>query len=443
LAAAALAFSPRIVSVSPAGTADSAREPIVVQFSRPIAAGQAETRFSIYPPAEGRLHLDGNRLIFNPTEPLSYGRRYQIRLRGGLRPATGYLPVWLGKRWTFTVGPPRLVYLRPDGEAANVWLREPSGASRPLTAEVGGVWDYQVLPNGQGVLVAAQDGSGRDLVRYDREGGRQLVLDCGPDACLGGQWQPGGVLVAFERAAPGDEGEVWLIDTETGRQWPAHDRDLLQAAGFATLTSSAPRWSADGRYLAYFKPDARLIIVLDMDGREEPHLVPANLELMGEWSPTGLQLAYTELAFGEGDPQRREAETGTETGHTEGGLFSHLVVTDLRTGVSRDLSAGLAVSDGRPSWSPDGRQLTLSRTETGSGRQIWILALDGSAPRPLTKAPLMNYSALAWAPDGRTLAYMRSDFGRPDSRPTIWLRDLDTGREEMAAEGAHSPAWLP
>ncbi|MEW5987952.1 MAG: hypothetical protein AB1791_15065, partial [Chloroflexota bacterium] len=234
--------------------------------------------------------------------------------------------------------------------------------------------------------------------------------------------------------------EVWLLDPANGRTWPAHPRELLAEAGFETLTSRYPRWSADGRYLAYFKPDAHLVVILDWQGGQ-PILIPANLNDVGGWSPTGYQLAYTELTFDSA------AHAGEEEGkpHTDegSGLVSHLVITDLVSQQTIDLASGLAADDGRPAWRPDGALLALPRAGGGGGRQLWTIQAGGGQATPLTDDPLINHSSLAWSPDGRYLAFMRLNLSSSDSEPAVWLYDSQTASFRLIQDRAFLPGWLP
>ncbi|MGH2538263.1 MAG: TolB family protein, partial [Candidatus Promineifilaceae bacterium] len=206
---------------------------------------------------------------------------------------------------------------------------------------------------------------------------------------------------------------------------------------FESRASHSPRWSADGRYLAYYHSEASLIVVLDMQAGR-PRLIPANLEVMGGWSPAGYQLAYTELAFGASGPH--DPAEGSPPDATA--FQSHVVVADIAASATEDLTAGEAASYSRPSWSPDGRLLATARSAAGAGGQLVLLSLNGAAARPLTAEPAFNHSAVAFAPDGRQLAFMRASLSGA-SAAGVWLLELAGGRPELVAENAFVPAWRP
>jgi TolB protein len=56
-------------------------------------------------------------------------------------------------------------------------------------------------------------------------------------------------------------------------------------------------------------------------------------------------------------------------------------------------------TDRDPAWSPDGRWIAWTRTVSGQ-RQIWIMAADGTGPRPLiVGAQGEQLDLRGWAPD--------------------------------------------
>jgi Tol biopolymer transport system component len=55
--------------------------------------------------------------------------------------------------------------------------------------------------------------------------------------------------------------------------------------------------------------------------------------------------------------------------------------------------------DDRPAWSPDGRWIAWTRTESGR-REIWVMTADGGDARPLVVGDEgEDLDLVGWAPD--------------------------------------------
>jgi Tol biopolymer transport system component len=437
-------LSPRVTHRTPQSRSYSAWEPITVTFNQPISTNNLGEVLTISPPVSGEIIASNKQLIFEPSEPLSYGQTYSVELGRKIR-GRNNLPVLSGKEWSFTVGDPRLLFLREIDNTTNLWLRE-GNEEKQLTQEKYGVWDYHIAPNGRGIIYSVIDDDDTiDLIQLTLDGDRKELLDCQDSRCIAGRLRPDGSLLAFERQRLGDireKTEVWILETNGGGLRPAHDPELLAESGFESLTSHSPRWSADGRYLSYFKPEARVIIVVNL-AENTTAMIPANMEIMGDWSPVAYDLAYTELAFGQQGEHEHRDEVGNVITHTNSGLFSHVVLTNLENGETVDLSQGKEVNDGAPAWQPDGGTVATGRTLTGSGQQMWALTPSDGEARPLTDDPFKHHTSPAWSPDGKRLAFMQVGLVPDGEDPNIMILNLESGELELAAENAFLPNWWP
>jgi Tol biopolymer transport system component len=74
-----------------------------------------------------------------------------------------------------------------------------------------------------------------------------------------------------------------------------------------------------------------------------------------------------------------------------------------------------------PSWSPDGRRVAFARAEPSASNvwNLWIVDVDGSNLRRLTKHRAGQAWGGSWFPDGRRIAYSVED--------TLVILDLDAG----------------
>jgi dipeptidyl aminopeptidase/acylaminoacyl peptidase len=314
-----------------------------------------------------------------------------------------------------------------------------------FTDELHGIWDYSALADGSGVLVSSRDLDGSDnLVLALENNGRREILSCLEFQCRSGRWQPRVELIAYERRRIGQDEtpiEVWILDTVTGISRSAHEIAIESGLDPGNSTGRLPRWSADGRYLSYYSDDENTIVVLDMLGGQA-QFFPANVDVMGEWSPVGYKLAYTELgSYGTQSDLELDEDDETDI-HDPASFFAHVIVIDLESLEREDVSQEIEVNDGLPTWKPDGTLIASGRS-TGGARQIWTLPLNGGGAEAMTDQSLANHTSLSWSPDGLQLAFMRSGVQGASKPSGVWIIDPDGGEPVLVDELAFIPGWRP
>jgi dipeptidyl aminopeptidase/acylaminoacyl peptidase len=208
------------------------------------------------------------------------------------------------------------------------------------------------------------------------------------------------------------------------------------------LTSSkanegTPRWSPDGRYLAFLssREDEREVAqvwLLDRSGGEAERVtdLPGGVTDYA-WSPDSKRLA---LIVSDPDTNAAGADTAKpkttppividrfqfkedETGYL-GRRRDHLYLFDLATRKAQILTPG-DYYEQSPSWSPDGRSIAFvsKRRPDFDRTDNWDLyvveAAPGARPRQVTTfegpdmSPDWGGRAPTWSPDGKYLAYVQ------------------------------------
>jgi Tol biopolymer transport system component len=437
-------MSPRISSWVPATNEIRANQTIGLVANTPISSESASSHFQITPAISGTIQVNGTNIRFDPAEALEYGRSYTVTLSRGLKGENG-LTSLSGFHQRFTVSEPEILFMRHIDGISNLWRQDASGETIQFTHEPNGIWDYSILPDGSGVLVSSLDSEGSDdLVIIMSSGDRVVSLDCLEYRCRNGRQQPNGTLIAFERSdidKSGESTEVWLLDSANGSLWSAHELTVFADEGIDDASSRYARWSSDGRYLSYYNPSARVIVILDMHGGPA-QLIPANVDAMGDWAPSKYQIAYTELTFSEthdDQPVDREGGIGAETSPA---FETQVSVYDIGESGAIELSSGSPSRYGLPDWHPDGELIAAGRASNGR-HQIVALPLDGGELTDLTDAPSFRHTSPRWSPDGRRLAFMRSGIEGTGGSADIWIVELDGGELELVANDAFIPGWLP
>jgi dipeptidyl aminopeptidase/acylaminoacyl peptidase len=246
-----------------------------------------------------------------------------------------------------------------------------------------------------------------------------------PRVAPDGQWVAY-VVTVNDRDADEQRSAVWMVS------WDGTQR--LQLTNPAAGTR-APRWSPDGRYLAFIATPAGAdkgeVMLLDRRGGEPRPLTSSSDDISSyEWSPDGRQLVLVVQQSGEEAPETPKhgaAQTRPpkpividathfkedEDGYLGSGHGQHLYLLDVATKKLEALTTDPAFNENAPAWSPDGRRIAFVRThEKGAdadGREDLAVvdARPGAAPQVLVRAYAPNTQRLGWSPDGALLAYLQ------------------------------------
>ncbi len=245
-----------------------------------------------------------------------------------------------------------------------------------------------------------------------------------------------GSKVAFVVATP---------DTETDKPattiWVA-PADASSAARRFTSgpEDSAPRWSPDGRWLAFVaqRGHGPQLHLASLDGGEAVALTKMTHGVSQPvWSPDGSQIAFVARTGEWKKPEDRSAVersaprvvTGLYSRYDGIGWFdirrSHLFVIGTEGGDVKQITDG-DWDDADPAWSPDGEKLAFvsDRSTTRfdkAHRDVWVVPVGTDRrPRRLTRGRGMAASP-RWSPEGTTIAYVGHEHDEGDSASNTHL----------------------
>src|SRR6185503_11278425 len=242
------------------------------------------------------------------------------------------------------------------------------------------------------------------------------------------QLSPDGAWVAYtvssiDSAKDKNDTDVWMVS------WDGTQNIRLTSTPDG---ESSPRWSPDGRYLAFVsgrqEGKGGQIWLLDRRGGEAQRITQIRGGVSEyQWSPESKRLA---LIIDEETDSLLKSDTAEKktpkpividryqfkrdvAGYLET-KRSHLSVFDVASKKVDSLTTGLD-DDASPSWSPDGKSIAFVRTPTRDPAQVEnsdvyvIEARPGASPRRLTDFPGSDEGRLAWSPDGNWIAFTRGD----------------------------------
>ena len=181
------------------------------------------------------------------------------------------------------------------------------------------------------------------------------------------------------RAIVEARGEVFSLPAEKG-----YTQNLTRSAGFA---ERYPAWAPNGRYVAYWSDESgeyELTLQDLKEGGEKRQVsnLGAGFRYNIYWSPDSKKIAFID-------------QTMT------------INLLDIETGINETIDQDLSLFEGdlrawTPSWSPDSRWLSYSRSQDNGNGAIYLYSLDDSKLQKVTEG-FYSDQRPTFGPDGKYL----------------------------------------
>ena len=280
------------------------------------------------------------------------------------------------------------------------------------------------------VYVSEADGDAEIyVVDPDSASARPLRISSRPSSVESSpRWSRDGKKIAF---VSGEAGNLDIILTGI------HGEDAVRRLTFLEGNEESPRWSPGGDRVAY---------VTDIDGHSDVYVSPLGVGPNTPSNPVRITSADTEEFLGDWSPDGEWLVFSRRGSEDSQGLW-------LRNPAGVNLLQLTSENDLAPVWSPDGDAIAfvrLASDKSGNGnRDIYLLRPEDDddwrwavKAEPVVVSPEADHSP-AWAPDGDTLAYV----SERDGNPEIYILETDKDdppRRLTTNEAEDSqPVWSP
>jgi dipeptidyl aminopeptidase/acylaminoacyl peptidase len=181
---------------------------------------------------------------------------------------------------------------------------------------------------------------------------------------------------------------------------------------FSAKSESAPRWSPDGKQLAFLSnrdEDQQQIFLMSMNGGEARAITKGKRSVKAfEWAPDGKQIAFLAPDAKTDEEEKKEKDKDDAKVVDRDDKHARLWILNVATGETRALTKPNWNFD-ELAWLPAGDRVVVKGTDRPESDQyterIFSVSVADGAMKELVK-PLGPFGEMRVAPDGKTISYV-------------------------------------
>ena len=234
---------------------------------------------------------------------------------------------------------------------------------------------------------------------------------------------PNGKQIAFVVNEPNDPKKP--RESRTSNIWvvPADGHEPPRPLIADLKNASTPRWSPDGRTLAFLSDD-QIYLLSDGEGKAVRLNNVAGGVQQFEWSPDGKMIAFLARDPATAEEEARKAAGDDAVVRPASNLkYSRLWIANLTDGKATQVTKqGFEIVEF--AWSPTGNEFALIVAPTPADEDSYNLSLviinrsTGEVTRTLTKNVVPITGLLRWSPDGQWITFYEFP---PTKESNNWL----------------------
>jgi dipeptidyl aminopeptidase/acylaminoacyl peptidase len=255
------------------------------------------------------------------------------------------------------------------------------------------------------------------------------------------QFSPDGTRLAFVVSEP-PKGErrarhIWLYDKQSGG---------IRQFTYSAKTETSPRWSPDGKQLAFLsnRDDEQQVYVMRADGGEASALTKGKRSVQSfAWSPDGRQISFLAPDAKTEDEEKREKDKDDAHVSDKEDKRARLWLSTLATGETKALTQpNWEIHEAE--WHPAGTGLMLSATDQpesdqNTNRILFFRLSDNSLAQVL--APRGPFGNIRIASDGKTMAYIGCRVDGPTPHDLMIAHHGDKAAQNFSGASIDRPIF--
>jgi Tol biopolymer transport system component len=283
---------------------------------------------------------------------------------------------------------------------ANLWtvpVADPGRAKALTAATSPDASPYDVTPGPTGsILYSLTDSRGSRIVSLPEAGGNPRTLFLTTFIAFGPRYAPQESTIAFTSTRDGRTLHVWRMNADGGNATQV-------TSGTGEFLSDV---SPDGRWIYFFRMFERGVWRIPAQGGEATRFPDSTMAGGVRASPDGRSIVYPRMTR-----NRDRDEVSLAVAPAGGGAPTW---TQPAPQVEWSSGEGLLLE-----WARDGKALSYLRN-MGAVGNVWLLPLDGSPARQITRFDDLRVMGHAWSLDGRTLYVVRGRY----ASDAVLMRDF-------------------
>jgi hypothetical protein len=240
--------------------------------------------------------------------------------------------------------------------------------------------------NGRIAFTSNRSGNG-DVWVMNADGQFPLNFTDAPGEDIDPAWSPDGTKLAFASNRDGDN-EIYVANGD--------------GSGLTKLTNNTsddrePTWSPNGELIAFRSNrtgNNEIFRMAASNGASQTNLTnDAASDFAPDWGPDGSEIAFQRFTSGSGTGLGNEVFKMNADGQGDTGLTNN----------------SSSISDGQPSWAPNGNTIAYNSNSDGDFEIFTILSGGGTATQRTSNTALDQEPV--WSPDGALIAFQSNRDG--------------------------------